>query len=318
VIASLRVRTSEVVTGVFLAVEGVALVLLTLVAATHPARGALEVLTHPVMLDHGVLKPTPPAVIALAVIAGAWSTSGASFATFFGEELKEAQRRIGRVVAWAAVVAALTIALPMLLTVLSIGDLKTVLAAEAPLAVYLKSVSGPGVEAVVSFGVAAALFNNLIAAGMAFSRMIYSTARDGIWPRPLAGWIARLDGRLQTPVVAMGVLVAMSLAAEAAGLKALTVFMAADLTTLMISLAALMGRRRGLTGRWFGAWLHPLVPLFGLGFAGISAYVNWIDPDAGRPSLMILGGLCVASLAAWFLGLRRRLAAWDVAAVVAE
>jgi amino acid transporter len=310
VIASLRVRTSERVTALFMAIEAIALTLLVGVALMHPARSLVSVVAHPVMLDSGQIKPTSPAVVALALIAGAWSCGGASFACYFGEELKDAQVRIGRVVAWTGVVASLAIAAPVTLTVLSIGQLKPVLAAEAPFAVYLAAAGGPLIATLVSLGVVAALFNNLIAAAMAYARLFYSTARDGVLPQPLAGWMARLDGRRRTPIVAMAVVAGASLLAELAGVRRLTVLMAIDLTMIPIALAALYGRRRAVTGRWFKAWLHPAAPLFTLGFMVVSIWVNWLDLDAGRPSLLIMGGLFLGSIAVYLLHIRRSAVVW--------
>ena len=50
-VAILNIQAGAVVTGVFLAVEAVALLFLAVVAGAHPARGLPEVLAHPVLLQ---------------------------------------------------------------------------------------------------------------------------------------------------------------------------------------------------------------------------------------------------------------------------
>ena len=79
-----------------------------------------------------------------------------------------------------------------LLTVLSAPDMKAMLASEAPIAAFLTQTGGPLAAAVVSLGVLAAVFNNLIAGGLALSRLIFSTGRDEVWPGPVKVWIWRL------------------------------------------------------------------------------------------------------------------------------
>src|SRR5580658_5564123 len=138
-IAVLSVRTSAVITGVFLAVEALALALLTGVAALHPARHFGEVLVHPVMMGGGDLISTPLAVMGLALLSGVWVTGGASYALYFAEEMK-APRKIGRTIAWTAAIAAALSALPIVLTVNSAPDLRALLNAQTPIAAFLTEV----------------------------------------------------------------------------------------------------------------------------------------------------------------------------------
>ena len=310
-VAILNVRTGAWVTGAFLAVEGVALAALTAVALLHPARGVREVFAHPVMLTHGHLTPVSLATMGLAVVAGAWACAGASWAMYFGEELKDAPRRIGRVIAWSGLIASLTIAVPMALLVFAIGDLKSDLAAEAPIAVFLARTGGPAIAAVVSIGVIAAIFNNLIAAGMGLGRFIYATGRDGIWPGPVNRVFAMLHPRLRSPVVATVLLAGASVIAVLAGERALIIFLSGDVIgALLISLAVLVGRRRGLTGARFATPLWPLLPIFGLLVTAATTYADWLDKDAGRPSMFLIDGLFVAGLIYYQARLRRAGAGW--------
>ena len=167
VVALLNIRFGALVTGIFLGVETIALIILVGVALGHPARSMVSVVAHPVFLDHGALHPTPILTLALAVVAGVWTCGGASWGMYFAEEMHEARRKIGRVIAWTGFLAALTIAGPMILMVLSARDLPAILGSEAPMAAYLRQTGGQTVAAVVSAGVAAAIFNAMIATIMA-------------------------------------------------------------------------------------------------------------------------------------------------------
>ena len=304
-IAVLQIRTGALVTGVFLAVEGLALALLIGVALAHPARPVLEVLAHPVLLSGGRLAPTPWATIGLGVIGAAWASAGANWAMYFGEEMKDAERRIGGVIAWTGVIAGLLIAAPIVLLVASAADLKGVLSAEAPIAAYMAQTGGPVAAALVSAGVIVAIFNNMVAQSMGLSRFLYSTGRDGLWPGPVNRVLSTLHPRLRSPVAATALLGVVAAVLSLAGERVLLVFLSGDVfTTLLISLAVLAGRRRGATGMRFRAPLHPLIPLFGIALTAVFSYTDWIDRAAGRPSILVL--TAVFGLSLLYYGWRTR------------
>jgi amino acid transporter len=297
VIAALNVRFGAVVTGVFLAVEGVALAILCGVALLHPSRSLGELLTHPVMLDHGVLRQTPLFVLGLAAVSGLWTSGGASWGMYFAEEMHDAQPRIGRVVAWTGAIASLAIAGPIILMLTSASDLKAVLGAEAPMAAFLRQEGGPVISLVVSAGVAAAIFNSLVACMMAYSRYFYSTGRDGIWPAAISRWLAALHPRLHSPLTATLLVASLAAVMALLGEKTLLILLSGNVSDyLLISIAIFVGRRKGMTGRFYKA-PYPFVPVFGLCVTGAAIVADWMDPDAGRPSIILLISLFVGALA---------------------
>ena len=311
VIAVLNIRFGAIVTGAFLAIEAVALTILTVVATLHPTRSLGEVLLHPVMLDHGVLKAAPLFTLGLATLSGMWACGGASWGMYFAEEMRDAQRRIGRLVAWTGAIAAVTIAGPVIMMLLSAGDVKAVLAAEAPIAVFLRQTGGPVVAAVVSAGVAAAIFNSLVACMLAYSRYLYATGRDGIWPRPVNRLLSDLHPRLNSPVAATVLLAGLSAVTMFFGEKALLILLSGNVSDyLLISIAILVGRRKGATGQFYKAPLHPFVPVFGLGVTAMALVADWLDPDAGRPSVILLVSLFLAALAYYHFRLRQVSRGW--------
>src|SRR5579875_83572 len=136
------------------------------------------------------------------VVTGVFTCGGASWALYFGEELKDAPRRIGRVIGWAGQFAALMIALPLVLVVLSISDLKGTFGAETPVAAYMTRTGGKALTAVVSGGLVIAVFNAIVAMILSFSRFLYATGRDGIWPTPVSRVLAHLHPGSRSPVAA--------------------------------------------------------------------------------------------------------------------
>jgi len=310
-IAALNVQAGALVTGAFLAVEALALALLTGVALLHPVRPLFELLTHPVMLDQGVLKPVSYFTLGLATVSGVWATGGANWAMFFGEEMQDAERKIGRVISWVGFLAALLIAAPVVLLLMSAQNLPDIFAAEAPVAAYLAKAGGPTVALLVSAGVIAALFNNVIASCMVFGRLIYSTARDRIWWEPLNRPLSYLSPRLRSPVIATLVVGAVAALATLLGERYLLILLSGDVSAYaLISVAILLGRPRDSVGRHFRAPFFPALPLFCVSFTALAVVADWMDPDAGRPSTILLGSLFLLALLYYFLRLRGRPATW--------
>jgi amino acid transporter len=320
-IAILNIRHGALVTGAFLAVEAASLAVLVGVAVLHPVRSLPALLSHPAFLDHGTMKATPIFILGLATVSGVWACGGASWALYFAEEMRDARRKIGRVIAWTGAVASLTIAAPMILMLLSVQDPATILAAEAPFAAFLKERSGPVVALVVSFGVSAAIFNALVATIMAFSRYLYATGRDGVWPAAVNRIVGTLSARFQTPLIACLILAVASGLMALAGERAILILISGNVADyLLISLALFVGRRRGLTGKDYRAPLHPLVPIFGLTVTALSIIADWLDPDAGRPSIILLISLFLGALVYYHFRLRQTAKAWRIvgAEVTAE
>jgi len=315
-VAVLRIRTGALITGAFLMIEAAALVVVTIVALLHPARSLTTVLVHPVLLTHGALVPLSAAGLGLAIVSGVFTTGGASWAMFFGEEIADVQRRIGPLIAWIGPLAALVIAGPLILIILSIGDLKAVLGADAPVAAYIARTGGPVVAAVVSTGLVIAFFNAIVVEILGYSRLFYATGRDGVWPRPVNRVLAHLHPNMQSPLAATVVLCVCSLGLMLLGEQRLLIFSSGQniLEFALVAAAVLVGRRTGLTGAHFRCPLNPLIPLFALACAGAFIVADWLDPAAGRPSLLVLVGLFVGSLGYFAIRSRRGGESWSARA----
>ncbi|WP_174291538.1 APC family permease [Sphingomonas bacterium] len=296
-VAVLSIRSGAAITGLFLAVELAALATLTGVALLHPARSLVVAVAHPSMLVAGTLAPTPLPMIALATVASVFTCAGASWALYFAEEMSEAERRIGRVVTIISPLAALLIAGPLIAALLGAPDLRAVLADEAPVAAVLRATGGPTFAAVVSAGVLLAVFNAIAATIMGYGRLFYATARDGLWPAPLARGIARLSRR-GSPVIATLVLCGAAVVLMALGERVLLVLCSNQLILefLLLGVAVLVGRRRGHTGAHHRIWLHPAVPVLAILVTLGLVVADWLDRDAGRPSLLVLAAIIIASL----------------------
>ena len=246
--------------------------------------------------------------MALAVVAGTWACAGASWAMFFGEELHDAPRRIGGVVARAGVIASILIGVPVVLFTIGAGDLQKILSAESPFATFLAVTGGKLLGALVSVGVATAIFNALIVSTVASSRFYYANGRDGIFPAPMNRALTRVHGRFLSPWVAALALGGLGAVFCLFGERMNILLLSGEVYSgALVALGVLVGRRLGRTGKtgyrtpWF-----PLVPAFGLVVGAGLAAATYADRDAGRPSMMILLGVIAIAAVYYETALRRK------------
>jgi len=310
-VALLSVRRGAWITGLFLAVETVAVVVLMVVGASRPARGLDAIVFHPMALNAaGGLAPVALSVLGLGAISAVYATVGGNQAIYFGEELADPHKRMGRVVLMACLIGAFATAVPVILVVISAPDLGALLRSPAPFAQFLSAALGPWAGPALSAGVALAIFNANIVAIMGGARLYFSLGRDGLFPGPVNRLLAGVDAHSGTPRAATLVVGAFAAGCCFVPAHALLVFMSGLLVYgwSLVCFAVLIGRMKGLTGGE-GYWrspLFPLAPVLGLGMAVAFTIADLLDADAGRPSLLLLGGVVVVALAWYQFGLRRR------------
>lgn len=314
-VALLTVRTGAVVTGLFLTIELVAVVVLTAAGLAHPAAHPQAIIAHPLVAGPGGLLIAPTvAALALAGVNTAYATVGGNQALYFGEELIEPHKRMGRVVVIACMVGAVCIAIPVIAVVLGAPDLAAVLRSPAPMAAFAAQTLGPAAGKALSACIALAIFNAVIVQIMMGARLYYSLGRDNVFSAPINRFLDRVDHRSGVPRRATLILAVFSAGCCLLSAHALLVFMNGLLVYgwSLVCLAVIIGRLRGKTGQP-GYWRAPfgiLAPLVGLALAAIFTVADIADPDAGRPSLLIMGAIVVAAALWSRLVLERRPGGW--------
>jgi amino acid transporter len=313
--ALLAVRASAALTGVFLAIELLAVLALVAAGLWHPTGAFVAVVTHPrVPNAAGQWVPVATAAMAMGAVNAAFATAGGNQAIAFGEELVAPHRNMGRVILVACLVGAAAVALPVIAAAWGSNGHPDIFLSTAPFSALVTSLAGPAAGKALSGAVALAVFNALIAQLLFTARLFFSFARDGIFPAPINAALARVHAGSGTPRVAT---IAVVLGATVCCLipwHVLLVFLSGlvPYALVLVSIAVLVGRRRGQTGGP-GFWrspLYPLAPILGIALALAFGAAQWADPDAGRPSLLTLGALILASLAWYRFVLRRRPGGW--------
>jgi amino acid transporter len=314
-VALLAVRTSAFVTGVFLGVEMLAVLVLIGAGLWHPVRSVAAVVLHPVALGaDGAIGPVAIGAMALAGVSAAYATCGGNQAIAFGEELSEPHRHMGGVILLAGLIGALATAVPVIAVVIGAGDLPSLLKSPAPFSAFVASVAGPTAGHALSAGVILAIFNALIAQIMFSARLVFSFGRDNIFYPAVNAALATVHSGSGAPRVATWVVGAITAACCLLNDHVLVVFIS-GLTVYslaLVSFAVLVGRSRHLTGQ-AGYWrslLFPLAPVAGLILAAVFAVADLLDADAGRPSLLILGAMIGGGLLWHHFVLRPRTGGW--------
>ena len=314
-VALLAVRTSALVTGIFLGIEMMAVLALIGAGLLHPVRSLTEVVLHPVTLGAGgTLVPVAIGAMALAGVSAAFATTGGNQAIGFGEELGEPHRNMGRVILLAGLIGAFATAVPVIAVVIGASDLPSILKSRAPFSAFIAAVAGSVAGHALSVGVIVAIFNALIATIMFCARLFFSLGRDEIFHPTVNAMLASVHRSSGAPRAATWTVGMFSAACCLLDTHLLVVFIS-GLTVYslgLVSVAVLVGRRRRLTGQP-GYWrspLFPLAPVLGLILAGGFAVADLLDADAGRPSLLVLGTMILAGLLWHHFVLRRRAGGW--------
>jgi amino acid transporter len=139
---------------------------------------------------------------------------------------------------------------------------------------------------------------------MGQSRLLFAAGRDNAFPAVVSRLLARLHPRYRSPIGATLTLVVVASVLTLLGERWLLIIISGNVSDyILIGFAVLAGRKAGLTGRFFKAPWHPLIPVLGM-LAGAGAiYADWTDTAAGRPSVVLLLGLFMG--AAVYYGWRR-------------
>jgi amino acid transporter len=314
-IAMLAVRTSALVTGLFLGIEMLAVLVLIVAGFWHPSRGLTEVLLHPVTFSAaGTLQPVAFGAMALAGVSAAYATVGGNQAIAFGEELVDPHRHMGRVILLAGLIGAFATAIPIIAVVIGAGDLPSILNSPVPLSAFMTSIAGSAAGHALSAGVILAVFNALIAQIMFTARLYFSFGRDEVFHPIINASIASVHRDSGAPRAATWAVTAIAAVCCLLDLHVLLVFVS-GLTVYslaLVSLAVLVGRSRRMTGQpgYWRSLLYPLAPVLGLLLAVIFGVADLLDAEAGRPSLLLLGAMIAVGLLWHHFVLRRRPVPW--------
>ncbi|MBN9740999.1 amino acid transporter [Amycolatopsis sp. A1MSW2902] len=317
VVAVFDIKLNAWVTGVFLAVELLALAVVAVLGLVKPARPFTDLLAHPVAPGGG------PATISAVMIATAiaiFAYNGYGSAVYFGEETKDAGRGVARAVLMGLGVTVLAELIPVTAVLMGAPDLGTLFSSPNMLSYFVQSRGGSTLDTVLSLAVALAIINAVLAIVLISSRLVFSSGRDRAWPKAMNRALAAVHPKFGTPWVATLATGFIAAALCFVDPQILTVVTSTSIVVVYaaLCLGAILGRRSGATAgakyRMPGFPIAPVVALVALAFV---LYVNATDPVIGRPSLIVTAAIALLALGYYLVVLRRR-GGWQLSEAVEE
>ncbi|WP_084265136.1 APC family permease [Actinomadura macra] len=310
VIAIFDIKVNAVVTGIFLAIEMIALVVLSALGFLHVERPFTDLITNPVVAGEGSgVTAASAGLIAAATAVAIFSYNGYGSAVYFGEETHNAQKAIARTILWALGITVAAELIPITAVLLGSPDLDTLLHSENMLEYFITERGGDTLNTVISLAIALAILNAVIAIMLLTARLIFSSGRDGTWSPKIDGALTALHPRFGTPWIATILTGVLSAGACFLDEKFLLVVTGTSLVVVYgaLCLAVIAGRRNGSTAHaGYRMPFFPVAPVAALAALVYVIYQNAKDTEVGRPSLYVTLAVIVVSTAYFALVLRRR------------
>ncbi|WP_194921372.1 APC family permease [Catenulispora rubra] len=315
VLAVFDLKLNAWVTGIFLAIEMTALIVVSALGFFHPKRSLGDLIAHPVSAGAGsTVTAVSVGTIGAATAVAIFAYSGYGSAVYFGEETKDAPRNIAKTILWALAITVLAELIPTTAVLIGAPDLPSLFSADNMMKYFITATSNSKVNDVISLAVALAIFNAVLAIILITARMVFSTGRDAAWPSPISKALATVHPKSGSPWIAT---IATGTISAAFCFANDTFLLVVTSTTLIavyaaLALSSIAGRRNGTTTHAayrMPAW--PLAPVLALGAIGYVVYENFQDPKVGRPSLWTTLGIAVVS-AVYYLAVVRRRGTWEL------
>ena len=262
-----NIATSNQVAKFFLVVQLAVIFVFLYICFANPVRPLSEVMFSPEMLgpDGVTMQPITfmGVLLGMGIMCAAIDGYGASLG--FSEETKGSCRNVGIAVLWTALLTVLLVVLCITMGAIAAPSLTEFLNSPSPYLYVAEYYMGTIGSALINIGIIIASFSCQTIVITYMSRVIFTGARDRIWPGPVNGWLEKVSKR-QTPWVATTVVgIICSLMVFSNTMVDLVTYggMSAAIVYMLVALGSINSRRRdpGIT-RPFRMPLFPLPPLF--------------------------------------------------------
>ncbi|MDF3933146.1 APC family permease [Pseudomonas citronellolis] len=240
----LNIRVNAWVTGMFLICEVAALLVIVALGFGHVSQ-PLSVLSHPQIVDHGVLGAVPFALVVAAVGTALFSYNGFGAAVVLAEDMKDGGRSVHRAVLWSLALVVVIELVPITALLLGAPSLQDMLASPDPIGYLLTAHGNATLSRLVSAGIFLSVFNAIVAIVIQSGRVIFSSGRDALWTPALNRAFTRIHPRWESPWLATLFLAvpsaALSFSSNLADLTSFTVLLLV-MVYLAVALCALFSR----------------------------------------------------------------------------
>ncbi|MSY94895.1 MAG: amino acid permease, partial [Actinobacteria bacterium] len=202
VVACFTIKTNAWVTGIFLGLEVLAVLVLVVLGFSDIQRGLDTFVTPQTLGASGGLEPVTWGVLFSLVSVALFAYGGYGTAVFYSEETKNASKTMARAVMVSLLVTVLVELLPVMAVILGADSLESLMASDTPMNDFLVQRGGETVNMLVSIGIAIAVFNAVIAIQIQNARLVFASARDRSWPVGVDRLLGSINPRTKSPIAA--------------------------------------------------------------------------------------------------------------------
>jgi amino acid transporter len=202
-VSFLRVKLGTWVAAFFVAVQIVALVVVTVLGLVHAHSPSERIFSTQALGANGNMTTVTMAAAVLGITVAFFIYQGFGNVIIFSEETKKARSKIGGAAMGATLTAVIVILVPTTALLLGAPTVNTLLTSASPLADTIASWGGDVFGKIISFIIFLAILDLATASMMAFARVYWSGGRDNVWPTPISKAMAYVNPKLKTPWVAV-------------------------------------------------------------------------------------------------------------------
>jgi amino acid transporter len=314
IVSLLNIRSNEAITGIFMLIEGTALLLIAGLGIFHAQPGAAAAILHPIHVQDGAWFAVGIAITGIAVNNASWALAGSSQALMFSEDMKRPET-IGRIIMLAFAITVVLETAPMIGVIVGSHDLRAVLSSDAPFEVFLSQYLPSFGLKLVSLSIAIAIFNACLAGFIGIGRNVFSMGRTRLFTPPVNRALMHLIRSTDAPWVAICLIALSTALATYIPLYFKILLLSGNYTiiTAFYVWGVLAGRRSGRTGKAaYRTPAFPLIPLIGIAIVCGEVVVLWLDAESGRKSLFICAGIYALAYCYYRFVLMRRLDGWTL------
>ena len=305
-LALLRIHVNAVMTGLFLLLEMIVIVVIAVAGFTHPTQG-LSVFLHPQGVVNGQLAPFAAGAVVAAVATALQSVNGYDAAISFAEETKGSTRNVGLAVIYSCLLGVVLEVGAFLGAAVGAPDLKEFLSSSTPLTYVVEQRFGHTAGTILTIGAVIAFFNACLAITLQMARVLWGSGRDDIWPGPMSRALNRLLPSTDAPWVAtLGVGTCATVLCFLSNIVAVVTFVSVLTIAIyvFVGVTAIVSRMRDKQApRTFRMPVFPLPPVLAIVGAALA-----LSQQAQR-DLVIVAILYGGGLLYYFLYLRSKSAA---------
>ncbi|GAA2410294.1 APC family permease [Streptomyces viridochromogenes] len=303
----LDLRANAWITGVFLVLEVIAAAVVAVLGFAHAERGPASLASLEVAGADGRTDTVTALLVVSGLAIALFITQGFSTAVYLSEELENPRRNVARTVLATLAISTVIILVPVVAVTLGASDVAELTGGD--LSAMVTAWSNSAVGTFVSLCVALAIINAGIVMVIQNSRVLFASARDKAWSRPVNEGLARL-GRFGSPWVATLAVGVPGAALCFVNLDTLYGVTGVSVTGmyLLVAVAALLARRGH--HRHTSAWRMPLWPAVPVVLIVVLGYILTQQEPV---HLAWTGGITAVATLYWALYLRpRRATRWLV------